>query len=216
MKIFIGYETKYPQQYEVCKASIERFNTAHDIRPIIKEEMIDIGYHRPVEGESTDIAFTRILVPYLCNYTGYALFCDSDFLWRCDPQEICSFKEKRYAVHVVKHAQLIVSEHSKMHDKVNRPYAKKYWSSLMYINCNKAKNLTIESVNHADASDLHGFKWLKSDNEIGDLPVTYNTLVGYYNILNPKAVHFTDGGPWLLGYENVEYADEWKTIYNNL
>ena len=103
-----------------------------------------------------------------------------------------------------------------MHDKVNRPYEKKYWSSLMYINCAKAKNLTVESISHADASDLHGFKWLKSDNEIGDLPVTYNTLVGYYNITDPKAVHFTDGGPWLISYENVPYADEWKKIYDNL
>ena len=216
MRIFIGYESRYPETYEVCKASILRFNKAHDIQPIIKEEMVDKGYHRPVQGESTDFAFTRFLVPYLCDYTGYALFCDSDFLWRSDPQEICSFKEKKYAVHVVKHAQLVVSEHSKMNNKVNRPYNKKYWSSLMYINCSKAQNLTIESINNADASDLHGFKWLKNDNEIGDLPVTYNTLVGYYNIANPKAVHFTDGGPWLISYENVPYADEWKKIYDNL
>jgi len=216
MRIFIGYESRYPQAYEVCKASIERWNKGHDIQPIKKDEMIKLGYHRPAQGESTEFAFTRFLVPYLCNYTGYALFCDGDFLWRSDPQEICNWKQNQYAIHVVKHPQLVVNEHHKMDGKVNRPYDKKYWSSLMYMDCSKAKNLTIESVNHADASDLHGFKWLKSDNEIGELPVTFNTLVGYYDIKEPKAVHFTDGGPWLLGYENVEYADEWKTIYNNL
>jgi hypothetical protein len=37
-------------------------------------------------------------------------------------------------------------------------------------------------------------------------------LLGYYNIVDPKAVHFTDGGPWLKGYENVEYADEWNQV----
>jgi hypothetical protein len=88
MKIFIGYEETHPEMYEVCKASIERFNSTHDIRPLRKTELQNSGiYTRPFEGESTDFAFTRFLVPYLCNYTGYALFCDGDFLWRSDPQE---------------------------------------------------------------------------------------------------------------------------------
>ena len=77
MRIFIGYEEAHPEMYEVCKASILRFNNSHDVRPLIKSELQERGiYYRPHQGESTDFAFTRFLVPYLCDYTGYALFCD--------------------------------------------------------------------------------------------------------------------------------------------
>jgi len=211
MKIFIGYEEEYPEAYKVCKASIERFNNTHEIMPLIKKNLIKEGiYYRPVEGENTDFAFTRFLVPYLCDYKGYALFCDGDFLWRCDPEEIEGFKDEEFALHVVKHPQIITSEHMKMNDHVNIPYEKKYWSSLMYMDCTKSEVLTVDYVNTAPASDLHSFKWLPNDTVIGELPVTYNMLLGYYQIDDPKVVHFTDGGPWLEGYENVEYADEWN------
>ena len=56
---------------------------------------------------------------------------------------------------------------------------------------------------------------MPNDAVIGELPVTYNMLLGYYQIDDPKVVHFTDGGPWLEGYEDVEYADEWNKIKNN-
>ena len=213
MKIFIGYEEEYPEAYEVCKASIERFNKTHQIVPLIKKNLIKEGlYDRPVAGENTDFAFTRFLVPYLCDYKGYALFCDGDFLWRSDPEELRSFEDDEYAIHVVKHPQLITSKHMKMNTHVNRPYEKKYWSSLMYMDCTESEVLTVDYVNTAKASDLHSFKWLPEDIVIGELPVTYNMLVGYYHLPNPKAVHFTDGGPWLEGYENVEYAGEWNQV----
>ena len=220
MKIFIGYEEEHPEAYEVCKASIERFNNTHQIIPLVKKNLIKEGlYNRPVEGENTDFAFTRFLVPYLCDYKVYALFCDGDFLWRCDPEEIEDFKDDEFALHVVKHPQLITSEHMKMDSRINVPYEKKYWSSLMYFDCTEAETLTVDYVNTATASDLHSFKWLPDDIVIGELPVTYNMLLGYYNLPDPKVVHFTDGGPWLEGYENIEYADEWngllKRLYKN-
>jgi hypothetical protein len=216
MKIFVGYEEEYPESFTVCKSSIERFNTTHEIVPLIKTNLIrEKLYSRPVAGENTDFAFTRFLVPYLCDYKGYALFCDGDFMWRCDPAEIEAFQDDEYAIHVVKHPQLITSEHMKMNSHINIPYEKKYWSSLMYMDCTESEVLTIDYVNTATASDLHSFKWLPDDIVIGELPVTYNMLLGYYQIDDPKAVHFTDGGPWLEGYESVEYADEWNKIKNS-
>ncbi len=213
MRIFIGYEEAHPEAYEVCKASILRFNPTHDVRPLIKSELIERGvYYRPHQGESTDFAFTRFLVPYLCDYMGYALFCDGDFLWRDDPQEITHFKQKKYDVHVVKHPNLIQKEHPKMDGKTNRPYDRKYWSSLMYFNCAGATRLTPDTVSQAHAGDLHGFLW--TDKLIGSLPLTYNMMVGYYTVPNPKAVHFTDGGPWLDDYKDIPYADEWKALWD--
>jgi hypothetical protein len=57
---------------------------------------------------------------------------------------------------------------------------------------------------------LHRFCWLEDD-EIGELPVEWNWLVGHSDPeVNPKNVHFTDGGPWFQGFENVPHADEWR------
>jgi hypothetical protein len=82
----------------------------------------------------------------------------------------------------------------------------------MYINCGASKKLTLDYVSQAPAGDLHSFKW--TDKAIGSLPATFNALVGYYDLDDPRAVHFTDGGPWLAGYEDVPYAEEWRTVYN--
>ena len=210
MKIFVGYESEFPEAYGVCRESILRFNDKHEMIPLVKEDLEEQGiYTRKYEGESTEFAFTRFLVPYLCNYEGFALFCDGDFLWRTDPDTLLDYKE--YAcVQVVKHPVFGIEQYVKMHDKVNKPYPKKYWSSLMYINCDEME-IGPTYVNSAPAGDLHGFKWT---NSVGSLPATYNNMVGYYDIHEPKAVHFTDGGPWLKGYEDQPYAEEWRTILN--
>ena len=48
MKIFIGYEEKYPVSYEVCKASITRFTDEHDIQPLDKKKLQESkDYWRP-------------------------------------------------------------------------------------------------------------------------------------------------------------------------
>ena len=210
IKIFIGYEKNHPEAYTVCRASIQRFNDQYDIRPLIKEDLQRQAiYTRPYQGESTDFAFTRFLVPHLMDYDGYGLFCDGDFLWRCDPKEITEFVDQSCAVSVVKHPELIMSDHVKMEGKINRPYPKKYWSSLMYFNCSLCKELTREYVSRKQASELHGFDWAE---DIGSIPATFNMLVGYYDFIDPKAVHFTDGGPWLEQYKDVPYADEWRDV----
>ena len=39
MKIFVGYESAYPEMFEVCKASILRFNPTHEVIPLITSEL---------------------------------------------------------------------------------------------------------------------------------------------------------------------------------
>jgi hypothetical protein len=53
-----------------------------------------------------------------------------------------------------------------------------------------------------------------SDKDIGSLPLTWNTLVGYNNFKSPKALHFTDGAPHLENYKNVQYSKLWNKIKN--
>ena len=217
MKIFIGYENEYPESFEVCAESIRRFNPNHEIIPLVKSELEEKGlYTREYQGESTDFAFTRFLVPFLSDYKGYALFCDGDFMWRCDPQEIEDYaKQSNYSpsVWVVKHPPFLTTPYKKMKGKANMSYPKKYWSSLMYFNNDKCFSLTSDLVNSWSGKDLHEFAWAS---EIGNLPAEYNAMVNYYKFPNAKAVHFTDGGPWLDIHDDMLYSTEWLKIYKNL
>ena len=68
--------------------------------------------------------------------------------------------------------------------------------------------------NKASGLELHQFKWLESDELIGDLPLDWNWLVGEYDYKpEAKNIHFTEGGPWFKSYENVDYADEWFKLF---
>ena len=217
MKIFIGFETEYPEAFEVCAESIRQYNPNHEIIPLVKSELEEQGlYTRPYQGESTEFAFTRFLVPALCEWKGYALFCDGDFMWRCDPQEIEDLVKQSSespSVWVVKHPPFLTTPHEKMKGKANMSYPKKYWSSLMYFNNDKCFSLTSDLVNSWSGKDLHEFAWAST---IGDLPAEYNAMVNYYKFNSPKAVHFTDGGPWLDIHDDMLYSTEWLKHYKNL
>ena len=52
---------------------------------------------------STEFTFSRFLVPYLQNYRGWAIFCDSDFIFLNDIDELFSLADSKYAVMCVQH-----------------------------------------------------------------------------------------------------------------
>lgn len=159
--------------------------------------------------ESTDFSISRFLVPYLCDYSGHALFMDSDILCRDDVSKLWAWRDEK-PVRVVKHNYEPV-ETTKFLGNTQTKYQKKNWSSVMLFNNEKCHNLTLEYVNKTDGLDLHQFKWLDNANQVGDLPIHWNHLVGVYPY-NPQAslVHFTSGGPWFDEYKNVDYHLDWN------
>ena len=63
---------------------------------------------------------------------------------------------------------------------------------------------------------FHRFSWLKDD-EIGDLPCDWNWLVGWYKKEDiPRAIHYTEGGPWFKNYRTCEFNDEWKNCLQEM
>jgi hypothetical protein len=159
---------------------------------------------------STEFATARFLVPFLCERKGFALFADSDMLWKADVAKILDRPVDRYAVMVVKH-RVDDATGEKMDGQVQQPYARKNWSSLILWNCEHPAHdrLTMHDLNTLPGRDLHRFSWLK-DEEIGELPVGWNWLEGYSDPDAHKSViHYTRGGPWMPGWENVAHADEW-------
>ena len=68
---------------------------------------------------------------------------------------------------------------------------------MMIFNNAKYTALTPDYVNSATGLELHQFKWLESEELIGNLGVEWNHLVGEYEYNeNAKLVHYTDGGPY--------------------
>lgn len=226
MKVYIGYDSRqdYPPKYdkvknpcyEVCKSSILKHNKDIEIQPIILDELIGSGhYYRDIDPlASTEFTYSRFLVPFLNDYKGIAVFCDSDFLWNCDVEELLEFYDDTDAVSCVQH-DYTPNTMTKMDGLQQTTYPRKNWSSLMMFNCEHpdTKKLSVEVVNTESPKYLHRMSWASS---IGSIPLTYNYLEGDYEYMeNPKVIHFTNGGPWHETWEG-KYGELWINEYESL
>ena len=169
---------------------------------------------------STEFTFTRFLVPYLSGFTGWSLFIDCDFVFLDDVKKLFDQADKKYAIMCAQH-DYTPKEGTKMDGKVQHQYPRKNWSSMMLINCSSYTNgvLGKELINDTlkTGAYFHRFSWVP-DAEIGELSHEWNWLVGWYQEPKdgkPKALHYTEGGPWFKEYENCEYALEWYKAKNN-
>lgn len=80
----------------------------------------------------------------------------------------------------------------------------------MLFNNNRCRTLTPDYVNSASGLTLHQFHWLESENEVGEIPGTWNHLVGHDEPDSAaRNVHFTSGGPYFAEYAGVEHSGEW-------
>ena len=218
LKVFIGYDSREDIAYQVCRESLARNSSIWlDIKPIKIQDMRERNlYWRENDPlSSTEFSFTRFLTPYLAGYNDWALFCDCDFLFRRDIAGLLGYADRTKACVLVKH-DYRPTETVKMDNKPQHNYLRKNWSSFMLFNCGHEaiKRLTPELVNRSTGMYLHQFEWL-DDYLIGELPITYNYLEGWYDRNdepNPVAVHFTRGGPWFKDWANVEYAEEWMAV----
>lgn len=211
MKYFIGHDSRYPETSLVCYSSMANWIPTRDLKLLRLHDLREHYTRDNDTRQATEFSFTRFLVPFLCNYKGWAVFCDGDFLWVRDPSALERFCDPTMSVlcvqHDIKPEQL---SSKKMDGKPQLWYERKNWSSLMLINCEhpNTKTLTPDVVNTATASYLHRLEWAKDD--IGYLPTEFNFLVGYYEPRpNVHAYHYTDGVPLYPGYENCEYSDLW-------
>lgn len=219
MKIFIGYDSREDIAYQVCRHSILSRQPDAQVIPIKRQDMVEKGlYTREVDPmSSTEFTFTRFLVPHLTDYQGWALFCDCDFLFRIDVEEIFKLAEEQYAVMVVKH-NYTPEEGTKMDGCQQLPYPRKNWSSMVLWNCAHPANKKLKPslVSTATGSFLHRFQWL-DDTLIGELPHYYNWLVNWYKEPengSPKVIHYTEGGPWFDNYKHCEYGYHWLLEHN--
>lgn len=209
-RVFIGFDSKEVVAYHVLAQSIiEHATMPVQFSPIVLLHLDRIFTRERNALQSTEFSFSRFLVPYLSGFEGWSLFMDCDMLMRADIAELWALRDENAAVMCVKHDYQPKVE-TKFLGQVQTKYEKKNWSSVMLFNNARCRALTPDFVNTATGLELHQFKWLESDSEIGELPASWNWLVNEYEH-DPKAqnVHFTDGGPYFDEYRNDDYAEEW-------
>ena len=215
LKLFIGYDSSEDEAAKVCAYSAKKNASEEiDVYFIKKKEMSNKGYYyRPNDKlSSTEFTFTRFLVPHLTNYSGWAVFCDCDFLWVDNILDLMKLKNDKFAIMCVQH-DYKPKNNLKMDGKKQLIYPRKNWSSMVLWNCSHPSNkkITIDDINMKDGKYLHRFAWLQ-DHEIGSIPYHWNWLVGWYQedkFNKPKALHFTEGGPWHKNPECTDYFSLW-------
>jgi lipopolysaccharide biosynthesis glycosyltransferase len=223
LRVFIGYDNRERIAYHVLSHSIlKRSSIPTSITPLNKDCLR--GFFSRPRGplESTDFSISRFLVPFLCDYEGYAVFMDCDMLCQGDIAELAGYMSLMFhyntAVRVVKH-EYQPTEKTKFLGNIQTQYEKKNWSSVMLMNTAKCRALTPEYVNTRTGLELHRFRWLESEDLIGEIPHKWNHLVDY----DPEVpeselgiIHFTEGGPYFENYRHCGYADLWRREYRAL
>src|SRR5262245_60498468 len=222
--IWVGWDPREAEAFAVCRHSLQRHSGNVPIHAIALDDLRDAGlYRRPTsvrDGRmwddiseapcSTQFAISRFMTPLLAK-RGWAVFMDCDILCRADMNELFDQLDDRYAVMCVKHHH-VPPEGVKMDNQLQTLYRRKNWSSVMAFRCEDPRNqaLTVDLINTVPGRELHAMCWLR-DEDIGALDPAWNWLEGYSDpSIDPKLCHFSRGGPWFAGYEDVAYAEEWR------
>ena len=221
IRVFIGFDqVESVAWHAMAHSLLEQSSKPLAITPISLKNLTDVFVRERDPKQSNEFSLSRFLVPYLCNYEGYAVFFDCDMMVRVDINEIFGAitEQPDKAVYVVKH-DYVPNDRIKYLDTIQHAYPRKNWSSVVLWNCSHPANKRVspDFVNSASPLELHRFTWLE-DHEIGELDVRWNWLVGEY--ADPpsdvKNVHWTVGGPYFAEYADVDFADEWRDLKDRM
>lgn len=213
IRLFVGYDRDQALAPQVfVHSALRRCSVPLEVTYLALPHLRAIFDRAREPTQSTEFAFTRWLVPYLCGYGGRALFCDGDMICRTDLAELWELFDPRCAVQVVQRSgQAQTPDGTKFLGRVQTAYPRKNWSSVMLFNNPKCRRLDPAYVARAPGLELHQFDWLPGAGELGALPADWNHLVGV-DAPDPdaKLVHFTLGMPYFHGWKECEYAPEWR------
>ena len=184
--------------------------------PLKRQDLQDQGVYTREQDpkQTTEFTYCRFFVPYLNNYKGWALFADDDFLWLGDIAHLLDQIDDKYAIMCVQH-DYKPTVLAKLAGCRQEAYPRKNWSSMVLYNCGHPANasLTLDTINTRDGSFLHRFAWITDDALIGAIDYEWNFLAEWYKPYEggrqPKAIHYTEGGPWFPDHRKTDYSHEW-------
>jgi hypothetical protein len=234
--IFIGYDDRESEAAQVLAHSIERLASepvkVHMLqhKPLRDKALFSRTWVTHATGQtyderdgrpfSTQFSHSRFLVPELCRrhgVTGWALFMDCDMLFVADPCALWKQLDNNKALACVKHQAASIPESTKMDGMKQQGYGKKLWSAFLAFNMDHPfnKDLTVDRVNFMPGGWLHGLSWVP-ESDIQALDEGWQWCVGMspthdkFTKSSLYNIHWTLGGPWMPGFEDVMYAAEWR------
>lgn len=211
IRIFTGFDQREARGWHAFAQSvIEMAREPFSITPLVMDTQRD---------GTNAFTYSRFLVPYLCDFKGYALFVDgADMIAAHDLADLWALRDGWCAVKVVKHDYKTKFPRKYLGTEMESPnadYPRKNWSSVVLWNCEHYLNkpLVPEFVASKDGAYLHRFGWLPDD-RIGELPVEWNWLCDEYGAsTTAKLLHYTAGIPGIRAHNRVAHAQAW--FYND-
>lgn len=218
--LYVGFDQREAACYHTFVQSvIERASVPVAFHPLHGPMLEDFDGQK--DGSNAFI-YSRFLVPYLQNFTGWAVFCDGDMVMLEDIAKLWAMRDEHVfdrAVCLVKHDYKTQNARKYIGTPMetdNASYPRKQWSSVMLWNCAHAANriLTPEFVAESPGSFLHRFAWLR-DSQIGELPREWNALSQEEDISLASLVHYTCGAPGFEVYRRCDGASHWHRARHN-
>ncbi len=233
VRVVIGYDERetpavWTLAHSILKYSSKPINFTFLYLPALTKD--NLMWRERDPKQSTDFSFSRFLTPYLSNYKGQAIFMDCDMLCRGDITELLDHCPQGCDVSVVKHSYSPANE-TKFLGMPQSNYSRKLWSAVMVFWCNTVacQKLTPRRVNEESGAWLHQLKWI-TDRQIsplteaqeeaviarrvGSIPEEWHWVPNHSEARIPiedaKLIHFTEGSPFIPGYENTPGAELWR------
>ena len=211
LRIFIGWDSRFPEAADVLRYSLLKQATIPLEIHYLK--LVDLDLLRPRDPlASTECAYARFLVPYLCNYRGKAMFLSSDTLCLADVREIDQLDMVSYALRIVEH-RYSPSQVMNVHGCLQNAYPRKNWSSPMLMDCSKLRLWTREAVESYPAAYFERFQDIPGE-QIGEIPWRWSALDALDQ--TAKLVHFASGTPRSGRLSSSPHATLWARFRDDM
>jgi lipopolysaccharide biosynthesis glycosyltransferase len=216
LRVFLGFDPREAVAFHNCSQSIiENSSKPVSITPMYLPQLKE--YTETHTDGSNQFIYSRFLVPYLCNYNGWAIFLDGDMIVKDDIYKLYGLRDIWTAVQVVKHDYKTKFPTKYLGNK-NEDYPCKNWSSVMLMNCGHYvwREIRPDTLPKMSGEFLHRFQWIPKE-KIGDLPMEWNWLVEEYEHNdNAKLLHYTIGIPGFSEYVKCDHSEDYWNSYRNM
>lgn len=234
IRVVIGYDERetpavWTLAHSILKHSSRPVNFTFLYLPALAKD--NLMWRERDPKQSTDFSYSRFLTPYLSGYKGQSIFMDCDMLVRGDIADLLTYCPSGCDVSVVKHDYAPANQ-TKFLGEPQSKYPRKLWSAVMVFwnNTQACQRLTPRYINEASGADLHQFKWVPTatvthtltqeqeaaiiSRRVGSIPEEWHWVPNHseqrVSLEDAKLIHYTEGGPWIEGYENTPGADLWR------